>query len=204
MKVLLPFFILACAVACREKDTKPLAPPVVKTDDTSKAARAKLKAPIINVVDTVETKSVVVFVRDSAATAGGLSSKLSNIYNKKLPKLFADKKMKVAGAPMAWYKKQKAPFFFEAGIAVEKLNGKLPKGFFSKMIGKDSAFVAHFFGPAELTPQAYTALSEIIKDRKKTKRGQPYEIYMSNPFDTTLLKKPDLYKMQTDIVMPYK
>ncbi len=109
----------------------------------------------------------------------------------------------MTGAPVAWYKGQKAPYFFEAGIPIDKKPAKLPSGTFIKQIGIDSIVVAHFYGPYDLLPQAYDALKDWLKDHKKTDKGAPYEIYVGDPFDSTG-KPKDPYKVQTDILFPWK
>ena len=111
--------------------------------------------------------------------------------------------MKVAGQPMAWYNTQKAPYYFEAGIPVEKKLGKLPSNIFIKEIGVDSVTVAHFYGPYDLLPDAYDAMKDIMKDRKKKTKGKPYEIYVGDPMDKDG-KMKDPYKVQTDVVFPWK
>ena len=104
---------------------------------------------------------------------------------------------------MAWYKGEKAPYFFEAGIPVDKKPAKLPAGVHIKEIGVDSIVVAHFYGPYDLIPQAYDALRDWMKDHKKTAKGAPYEIYIGDPLDANGQPK-DPYKVQTDIVFTWK
>ncbi|MEJ7610447.1 MAG: hypothetical protein WKF88_04640 [Ferruginibacter sp.] len=199
---LLSFIVICSAYAgCKTKKEKPAPPPPVIRKEKSDSS-AKQKGPIINVIDTVEYRRTVLCVKDSAATAAGLSLKLSNIYNVKIPGAIKTGKLKTAGQPMAWYKTQKPPFFFEAGIPVEKAPAKAIKGFYIKNTGGDSALVAHFFGPNELSTVGYDALNEILKERKKKKAAPAYEIYVKNPFEQSKEKR-DPYKMQTDIVVPY-
>ena len=104
---------------------------------------------------------------------------------------------------MAWFIGKKAPYFFEAGIPIDKKPAKLPKGMFIKEIGIDSIIVAHFYGPDELLPTAYEALTDWMKDRKKRMKGSPYEIYVDDPFETDG-KPKDPYKVKTDIVFAWK
>jgi effector-binding domain-containing protein len=106
------------------------------------------------------------------------------------------------GAKMVWYKTNNAPFFFEAGIPINKKPGKLPRGIQVKNIGGDSAIIAHYYGPYSKTSLAYDAMAEWAKDKKKKKKGHPYEIYVTDPIGKD--GKPiDPYKVQTDIVFPY-
>ena len=194
--------ILFAVAGCKTKTEKPLPPPPLVRKEKGDSS-GKQKGPIINVTDTIEQRRIVLCIKDSASTSSGMSVKLSNIYNIKLPAAIKAGKLKMTGQPMAWYKTQKAPFFFEAGIQVEKAPAKLIKGSFIKTTGGDSALVAHFFGPNDLSIAGYDALNEILKDRHKKKAAPSYEIYVKNPFELSKEKR-DPYKTQTDIVMPYQ
>ncbi len=192
-------------IGCKDnKEASPPSPPLIKKETVTNSKTEILqKGPIINIIDTVEVKRIVFCVKDSSATSAGLSVKLSNIYNKKIPDAIAAAKLKIAGKPMAWYKLQKAPFFFEIGIPVDKVPAKMPKGFFIKKTGGDSALVAHFFGPNVMSNVGYDAVVDMLKERNRKKAAPAYEIYVDNPF-VAKKGKIDAYKQQTDIVVPYK
>jgi effector-binding domain-containing protein len=128
--------------------------------------------------------------------------KLSQIYGVQLAALFKKGDIKMMGAPMAWYKSQKAPYFFEAGVPINKVPTKLPKGVYIKQTPTDSALVAHFYGPYNLLPQGYTALKEWLTDNKKKAKDAPYEVYVGDVIDKEG-KPKDPYKIQTDIVFPH-
>ena len=205
MRIIIPLLFISviccCYAGCTSDKEKPAPPPpVIRKEKTD---TAKQKGPIINVIDTVEQRRIVLCIKDSASTAAGLSIKLGNIFNVKLPAAVKAGKLKMTGQPMAWYRTQKAPFFFEAGIPIEKAPAKPIKGFYIKNTGGDSALVAHFFGPNDLSTVGYDALNELLKERKKKKAKPAYEIYVRNPFEQTTEKR-DPYKMQTDIVVPYQ
>jgi effector-binding domain-containing protein len=203
----LPFFVCLFAIvlfSCKGKDknTGPV-------KDTLQIKRAEPKPsdikvtrpPIINIIDTVSPKRIVLVMKDSAANTARISLKLAQIYGVKLADVIKKNNLKVTGAPMAWYRSQKAPFFFEAGVPVNKRPAKLPAGVKVKEMGVDSVVMAHFYGPYELTPQGYDAIKERLKDIKKSAKGAPYEIYVSDPVEKN--GKPiDPYKLQTDIVFP--
>ncbi|MFC4261529.1 hypothetical protein ACFOWM_01445 [Ferruginibacter yonginensis] len=197
------FTVTLFSISCKSKQPANVPPPLVKKEKPSQPTDKLQKGPIINVIDTITPKQVYIIIKDSAATSAGLSVKLNNIYNKKLVDFIKTNKLKVTGAPTAWYKTQKAPFFFEAGLPIEKAPNKLAKGIMVKRTGGDSALLAHFFGPYDLTNVGYESLAEILKDRKKRKSAPAFEIYVQNPFEPSKVKI-DPYKMQTDIVMPYK
>lgn len=173
-----------------------------KKDNPLQPVPAK-RAPVINIIDTISVKMIVLYIKDSAATSDRISAKLAGIYGFKLPEFIKKNKLKITGPPVAWYRSSKAPVFFEAGLIVDKRPAKLAPGIFVRSVGGDSAVMAHFFGPYELTTMAYDAMNDFISSKKKHKAGMPYELYVSDPYDSKG-KPVDPYKVQTDIIFPYK
>ena len=160
-----------------------------------------VRPPIINIIDTIADKFTVLYIKDSASSSDRISQKLAAIYATRLPDVIKKEKLEITGPPIAWYKTTKAPFFFEAGLPVNKKPAKLPKGILVKNIGGDSAVIAHFYGPYSLTNMGYDALAEWVKDNKKKRKGFPYEIYVTEPVSKDG-KSIDPYKTRTDIVYP--
>jgi len=198
---------LALLISCNGDDQKKTE---AKKDSTGTKKpdkpRAKVetitkKPPIINIVDTVAPKRIIVYIKDSAATYERISMKLGQIYGVKLSEFFKKNALKITGAPMAWYSTHKAPYFFEAGIPVNKKPARLMPGIRVKEINADSVVMAHFYGPYDLTNVGYEALNEWLKDHKRRSTGAPYEIYVSDPIDKKG-KPVDPYKVQTDIIFP--
>jgi effector-binding domain-containing protein len=193
--------------ACKGKDdetAKPKEPVKIKQDTSRLPLETNIKKPpIINIVDTVVIKQTVIYIKDSAASSERISKKLSDLFEKRIPELSKSQKFKILSSPMVWYKSQQAPFFFEAGVAIDKKPAKLTKPYLVKTIGGDSAVVAHFFGPYEITIMGYEALNDWMKSHKKKRTSPSYEIYVSNPYSPDA-KKADPYKVQTDIVFPHK
>ena len=201
-------FLILLSACGNDANEKNVSTEVKATKKDSPAAEKKIDAvpkrpPIINITDTVSVKRIVLCMKDSAATFDRISLKLAEIYGFKLAAIIKKTKMKTAGPSMAWYKTQKAPYYFEAGIPVEKKLGKLPSNVFIKEIGSDSVTVAHFYGPYDLLPEAYDALKDIMKDRKKKAKEKIYEIYVGDPMDKNG-KMIDPYKVQTDVVFTWK
>lgn len=161
------------------------------------------KAPVINMTDTVSNKHLVLCLRDSAANSGRIAKKLGEIYSVKLTAIIKKNGLKITGPPMAWYRSQKAPFFFEAGLPIDKKPKKMLYGAYLKSIGTDSTIVAHFYGPYNLTNAAYPVLQDWIKDHRKKIIHPPYEVYIDDPTDKNG-KLKDPYKVQTDIVFTWK
>ena len=142
-------------------------------------------------------------VKDSAANEELLAKKFNKIFDSILTKVIKTNKLSLKGSPACWYQKNKAPYFFEAGLPVDKIPAKLPKKVFTKQTQSDSALVAHFFGPYNLTAQGYTALKDMLKEIKPGKKaGTAFEVYVDDPMNEKgKLKNP--YKVQTNIILPY-
>lgn len=188
--------------SCKNGPDKEKAP-AKTTEITPRVVQPVKNPPIINITDSVTTKRIVLCIRDSAATQERISLKLAAIYGNKLSAAIRKHNLKVTGAPMAWYSGNKAPFFFTAGIPVDKKISKKIPGTEWKETGTDSMVVAHFYGPYALLPQAYEALENWVKERKKTPVGKPYEIYIGDPLEKDG-KPKDPYKVLTDVVYPWK
>lgn len=201
---LLIFTLLACNNASKEKKINDTGATLKKEVLKDSVALAEIKKPpIINITDSVAVKRIVICIKDSATNYERIAGKLAQIYGVKLAEVFKKNRLKVTGSPMAWYKTHKAPYFFEAGIPVNKKPAKLPKGVFIRETMADSVILAHFYGPYDLIPQGYDAVKEWMKDNKRMAHGQGYEIYITNPLDKKG-KPVDPYKIQTDIIFPIR
>jgi len=210
-KTSLFLFTLVCMISfsCNSKSDKK---PDAEKKDTVTKKKEPVKPepevkyqrpPIINIVDTLSPKRIVAYSKDSAATFERISMKLAKQYGTKLAEYIKKNNLKMAGAPMAWYRKPKAPYFFEAGVQLNKKGTKPVAGVQVRELPIGKVVVAHFYGPYELIPQGYDAVKEYIKDNKKTAAGAPYEIYVTDPVDKKG-KAVDPYKVQTDIVFPIR
>lgn len=194
--------------SCSNNDSKPATEDQPGKETAKKTAPAETrtepaaKPAIINIIDTVTPKRMVLCIKDSAASYDRIGLKLAQIYGSKLGEVLKKNNLKMDGAPMAWYKSNKAPFFFEAGVPVAKKPAKLIKGAYIKETAADSAVVAHFYGPYNLLSQGYDAVNEWLKDAKKKASAPPFEIYVGDPVDKDG-KMIDPYKVRTDIVFPH-
>ena len=197
--------IVLTIFSCKDnKEKLPTIVPLVKQDAPAEPVNEiEQKGPIINIIDTVEIKRLVLCVKDSAANKEIMKEKLSTIFKQTLADAIATGKLSQVGEPIVWYKSSKAPFFFEAGIPVNKAPAKMGKGMFMANTGGDSALISHFFGPTELSFIGYQTLSDVLTENNKKKTGISYEVYIDNKF-LAANEKTDPYQLQTDIVMPYK
>ncbi len=129
------FFVASCFIlfSCNTKEND-------KNKNTAKDTIAKedikvtpvAKAPPINIFDTIVVPKIIICMKDSSATIEGIGQKLGIIYGKIGKDVLAKNKLTPIAQPMAWYKTQKSPYFFEAGIAVSKAPAKLTSGMFIK------------------------------------------------------------------------
>jgi effector-binding domain-containing protein len=201
--LLIPCILIS---SCNNGKKEPAAAPkdtlIVPVKRTEKADQ-KERPPIINMVDTVAPKRIIIFAKDSARTYERIGLKLGKIYGGKLAETIKKNNLTMTGAPLAWYKTTKAPFFFEAGLQVNKRPAKLTGAVQVRELPAGNVVVAHFYGPYNLMPQGYEAIREWIKVNKKISAGAPFEIYITDPVGKD--GKPlDPYKVQTDIVFPVK
>jgi effector-binding domain-containing protein len=176
---------------------------VAKKSKTPAKPVENLKPPIINITDTVANKSLVLYLKDSVSGRDRLAGKLATNFVIRLGGLLKKSGSKINGTPMAWFLNDKAPYFFEAGIPIDKKPNKMPPQLHLRELGNDSVTVAHFYGPYEQIPMAYDAVKDWLKSRKKSLNGKPYEVYVGSPLDKD--GKPiNPYKVQTDIIFPWK
>ncbi len=206
------FILLACIFNFSCKCNKGKEPADVKKDTIAVKYKKPVvpepdekykRPPIINIVDTLAPKRIIIYSKDSARTYERISLKLGKIYGVKLAESIKKNNLKMAGAPMAWYKTQKAPYFFEAGVPVNKKPARSVPGVQVRELNNGKVVLAHFYGPYELLSQGYDAIKEFMKENKKISAGAPYEIYIIDPVDKK--GKPlDPYKVQTDIIFPIK
>lgn len=193
-------------VSCADKNKKETPAPEkgrIRTEVKKEAATKTQRPPIINIVDTLSPKMTVAYCSDSAASFDRIGLKLQKIYGSTLPEYIKKNNLKATGFNMAWYRKQNAPFFFDAGIPVSKAGSKPVKGVQIRQVNAGKALIVHFFGPFEMLPQGYDAMKEWMKENKKSPAGPSYEIYITEPVDKNG-KPVDPYKIQTDIVFPIK
>ena len=208
----LPVVLIACGtqLSCTSKGKKePAAPPkdtlivpVKKTEKTVPDGKFQ-RPPIINIVDTVSPRRMVIFAKDSARAYERIGMKLGKIYGTKLAETIKKNNLKMTGAPLAWYKTTKAPFYFEAGLQINKKPARLVPGVQYREMAVGKIVLAHFYGPYDQMSQGYDAIKEWMKDNKKIAAGAPYEIYVTDPIDKKG-KPVDPYKVQTDIVFPIR
>ncbi len=208
MKTLLHILICFLVVLfsnCNDnkKSEKDNLPQTEKKDTAKKnAIVVAQKPPIVNIQDTICIASDFLCIKDSASSEDGLKNKLIQIFSKKLSETIKSNKLKTLSSPAVWYNNKGTLYFFEAGIAVDKVPSKMGKAMYMKSVSKDSCFIAHYWGPQSMKTQGYTALQDRMKDDKKIASDSPYEVYKFN-MDSTLFKL-DPFKQETLIVMCYK
>ena len=159
------------------------------------------KPPIINLMDTFIVRQTVIYVRDSALQSQQIAKKVYRITDSILPAFAQKNNVQITSPKIIWYKSLSSPFFFEVGVTVDKYV-KSNQPVLVKTIGGDSAIVAHYFGPYSNTVTAYDVLYERLKEKNKKKKGDSYEVFVDNAFDSTG-KPKNPYRVGTDVVVPY-
>ncbi len=190
----------AFAVSCTNAEKSVENNSTKKSDFANLAA--KEKPPVIQLEDSIALPKYVICMSDSSATISGISKKFEMIFGEIGNAFFAKQKLAQMGPPIAWYKSNKAPYFFDVGIATAKKPSSLPKPMFVKEIKDDSVSVAHFYGPYEKLEMGYTALSDWMKAHGHVPKGATYEIYVDDPVDANG-KAKDPFKVRTDIVVHF-
>ncbi len=204
-KIVFQIIVIASLFSCNQSEEKKGPESDIKKDTavTRSPAIVAKRPPIINITDTLSAKYTVLYIKDSAANVERIGLKLAEIYGFKLAAVINKNNLKTNGQPMAWYNSTKAPYFFEAGIPINKKPAKLPGNIHVKEIAVDSVVVAHFYGPYEMLNEAYDALNDWMKDHKKKIAGKPYEIYVDDPMEKDG-KMKDPYKVRTDVIFTWK
>lgn len=151
------------------------------------------------VVEEITVKPMIVLaIRDTAATMADIGPVLGRDYGQ-IGAFMGSNGLKFSGPVMAWYHTQQAPYILEAGVPVDKMPAKTDPRILIKEIGSAKAVVVHFWGPYELTGQAYEKISQWLSKNNKKAVGAPFDMYITDP--TTV---NDPYQVQTDIVQIYQ
>lgn len=151
------------------------------------------------VVEEITVQPMIVLaIRDTAKTMADIGPVLGRDYGE-IGQVMGSNGLKFSGPVMAWYHTNTQPFILEAGVPVDKKPAKVEGRVYVKEIGSAKAVVVHFWGPYELTGQAYSKVAEWLTKNKKKPMGAPYDVYITDP--TTV---SDPYQVQTDIVQIYQ
>ena len=119
--------VVCLVTACKEEKktvVKPDEPKIFVRKDTAKLKKEEQpsRSPIINIVDSIAPKYIVLYVKDSASSSERISQKLAKAYGVKLPEVMKNNKIKAAGPPIAWYRSNKSPFFFTRSMIFSIVN----------------------------------------------------------------------------------
>lgn len=207
----LRFIIILAWITTAGCNSSPTAPEAGPKNDTGAVGEpvadplpaTPVRPPIINITDTLETAKLVLCVRDSASAYERIAPKLGEIYLVKIGGLIGKSGLRITGKPMAWFTKQGSSYFFEAGFPVDKKPAKLPPQYFFRETRPDSVTLAHFYGPYQQVAEGYLAVEEYLRNNYRKIKGKPYEVYVDDPMDKDG-KPKDPWKVQTDIVFPWK
>ena len=155
------------------------------------------RPPIIKIDTTSTAALTVLYISDSAKDGSEIARKLAVIYGQELGAFISKEHLKMTGPPMAWYSGDQFPLLFEAGVPVDHAPSKTEGRIRLRKAPAGPAVVAHFWGPYELDPLGYKALSNWVAQNAKKPAGLAYEVYIGDPG-----VEKDPYKVQTDIIQP--
>ncbi|MGB8190401.1 MAG: GyrI-like domain-containing protein [Chitinophagaceae bacterium] len=151
------------------------------------------------VVEEITVPAMTVLsIRDTAATMNDIGPVLGRDYGE-ISAFMQKNGLQFAAQPLAWYHTQSAPFILEAGIPVNKKPASVEGRIVLKEIESGKGVVIHFWGPYELTGQAYGKLNDWLKKNNKKAKGVPFDMYITDPSSVT-----DPYQVQTDIIQLYQ
>ncbi len=190
MKHFAAIILLSCLVACNSPENQK-----ASTDATTEEANQPLKMDIKEEVIPIQYLMVM---EGKAANTEELGQKLENIFGK-ITACSEDCKMEGAGAPMAWYNSQDAPWTFTAGMPFTTPCPHPEEGISLKELPETKAVVGMYFGPYDEMQAGYMAIESYMKEKNLEAAGSPYEVYIGDP-----MTEKDPYKVQTNIVHPVK
>ena len=156
------------------------------------------RQPKMVVEDITVQPMIVLAIRDTATSMDQIGPTLARDYGE-IGTVMRNNGLQFAGAPMAWYHTEQAPFVLEAGIPVDKKPAATGGRVTIREVPQSKAVVVHFWGPYEQTGKAYEKIKEWLKKNNKTAKGAPFDRYITDP--TTV---SDPYQVQTDIIQVYQ
>jgi effector-binding domain-containing protein len=156
------------------------------------------RQPKMTVEEVTLEPMMVLAIRDTAVSMDQIGPVLGKNYGQ-IGAFMGQNGLEMARQPMAWYYTDQAPFILEAGIPVNKKPAGVSGRITLKEIPASKAVVVHFWGPYEMTGQAYEKIREWLKKNNKKAMGAPFDIYISDPMTVK-----DPYEVQTDVVQVYQ
>jgi hypothetical protein len=189
--------LIAVAISCGSKEEKTESSDSLNTGVVDSLSNDSIsKQPTMTVEEKEVPAQILMVMEDSAKTPEEIGQKLGAIFGK-IGECAGKCKMEGSGPPIAWYNGPKAPWTFVAGMPYTTKCAHPEAGISTKEIKAGKAVVVHFFGPYEMSEQAYIEGEKYLKEKGLTPSGPPYEVYVGDP---ELEKDP--FKVQTDIVFP--
>ena len=189
---ILIFFLSGCGTIFDSKPNQPDSEIINKRIETLQTDQVS-EEPTINVEPTLIRPQLFLAMKESANFKKDIDTKQRLIFQN-LEFILHKYDLKPVGDPAIWHTQIPNYFIVEAGVPLAKPLPSPETGTYYITTKRCKAVVVHFFGKRSLLPQAYQAMEEWLKDNKKQKVGNPWEILVS---DSKVVK--DITYLQTDV-----
>ncbi len=150
-------------------------------------------------VEITKTQKIIALAIKDSANMNTIGQKMGEMYGE-LMAYTTKKKIQMAGYPFTiWYSwDMEKPMVFDAGVPVmKKHDGK--GRIFPIKIAPTEAVTALHTGSYNSSYITWTAMDEYIKEHKLVTKGDPWEVYITDP---TI--EPDTNKWETKLYWPVK
>lgn len=149
----------------------------------------------IQVEKTSFNDMAILFISDTAKQTQDIGSVFSKGYSE-LMKYTQENQLK-SKKFLAWYYSVQPPWIMDIAVETDKLPSELRGRIKSRIEKGGEVLIAHMRGPYSELSQAYIQIENWLKQNNRIARGNPFEVYLNDPFT---VKDPS--QIQTDIYQP--
>jgi effector-binding domain-containing protein len=137
----------------------------------------------------------ILFIPDTAKQTQDIGPIFSKAYSE-LMKFTGENQLKFKKFLARYYSSQ-PPWIMDIAFETDKLPSELNGRIKSRAERGGEVVIAHMWGPYSELRQAYLQIENWLKQNNRTARGNPFEVYLNDPFT---VKDPS--EIQTDIYQP--
>lgn len=137
----------------------------------------------------------ILFISDTTKQTKDIGSVFSKGYSE-LMKYTQENQLK-SKKFLAWYYSMQSPWIMDIAVETDKLPSELRGRIKSRIEKGGEVLIAHMWGPYSELSQAYIQIENWLKQNNRVARGNPFEVYLNDPFT---VKDPS--EIQTDIYQP--
>jgi len=165
------------------------------TQGTSFLRRDTVVPVKIELEKTSFNEMVVLFISDTAKQTQEIGSILGKDYAELMR--YAKEDQLKPKKFLAWYYSVEPPWRMDIAVETEKVPSELRGRVKFRMEKGGEVLIAHMQGPYSELRQAYIQIENWLKQNGRVARGNPFEVYLNDPFT---VKGPS--EIQTDIYQP--